>query len=359
MATRGYAKWNPNNDARYWVSAVAKVLEEYGPKGPYASPERPNGYWPLSVRQVFYRIVAVNDYEKSESAYSKLTGLIGRARRAGYLPWSAIRDGGQGRALGAHYYESQEEFEESLKDAADSFRLDRQSGQVQVVELWCEAGGMVPILSDIGDPYSCRINTGGGYDSVTAKHNLATRVRGRAERGLKTLILHVGDFDGSGEDMCNVLREDAGEMVATQVMQSIVSTDKFGYRDWLDAPPWLWEDLHDREEGISQRFVDYVYGWFEVERVALTGQQVVDRNVETAPPKKTDSRSRGFIEANRDIVDQLGTEDISAQLEALTPPELEALITETIEAHLDLDRYAEVLDEEEAIRTDLREKLNG
>jgi hypothetical protein len=30
----------------------------------------------------------------------------------------------------------------------------------------------------------------------------------------------VGDFDPSGEDMCEVLREDAGEMAITQVIRA-------------------------------------------------------------------------------------------------------------------------------------------
>jgi hypothetical protein len=348
MATRGYAKWNPNNDARYWIARTRQVLEAY------------ESYWPLSVRQVFYRLVAEHDYEKTEAAYSKLTGLIGRGRRAGYISWAAIRDGGLGRSLAPSFFDGADDFEASVRSAAENLMLDRQRDQSVSIELWCEAGGMVPILSGIARPYSAQVNTGGGYDSVTAKHRLAERVRRRAEdQGQKTLILHVGDFDGSGEDMCSVLREDAGAMVATQVMQSIVLTHKRGDTNWTHAPGWLWEDLENRGESVSERFVDYVYDWFEVERVALTGQQVVDRAVITAPTKKTDSRTAGFVERNWDIAEQLGTRDISAQLEALTPPELEELISGVVEARLDMDVYRGVLEDERAVRAVVLEWLDG
>lgn len=351
MSVRGYAKWSPGSDARFWVRKVREVTEEY------------RDYWPLSVRQVFYRLVAVHGYEKSEGAYSKLTGTISRARRAGYLEWASIRDGGQGRTLAANYFVDGDHFERSIRSAAKGLRLDRQRGQEAVIELWCEAGGMVPILRGIAEPYSARVNTGGGYDSVTAKHRLAERVRERAAGGLRTVILHVGDFDGSGEDMCNVLREDAGAMVATQVMQSVVLTSRADpseeeARLWEDAPSWVWEDLADRENGVSGRFVDFVYGWLSVERVALTPEQVIERRPETAPPKKSDSRSAAFVERNYEVVEALGTTDITVQLEALTPPELEAVITGALEEHIDMDVYAAVLDDEQDVRAALLKRLD-
>jgi hypothetical protein len=344
MSVRGYAEWNPKPEALHWVRATGQVLDEY------------RDYWPLSVRQLFYRLVADHGYAKSEAAYNKLTGYISRARRAGLLPWAAVRDGGLGRTLGASYFDGADNFMDSIRSAARGMRLDRQRDQEAVVELWCEAGGMVPILSGIGRPYSCQVNTGGGYDSVTAKHNLAVRVRDRATEDRKTIILHVGDFDGSGEDMCNVLREDAQHMVASQVLRAA--------KDPASCGEWVPEDVFDTlngggptDEETQQRAIRWALDYFTVERVALTGQQVIDRRVETAPPKPTDSRSARFVERNRWVADELGTSQITAQLEALTPPELEELIKGAIEEHLDMDAYGAILAEEEDVREDVLERL--
>lgn len=223
---------------------------------------------------------------------------------------------------------------------------------------------MFEILKQIAAPYSCRANTGGGYDSVTAKHELAIRVADRAKIGLPTLVLHVGDFDGSGENMCDVLRDDAGQMAVTQVARALVATYRANpgddAADWFqDTPEWLWDDVGAiiKEKRTTDRLAEFVYGFCKVERVALTGEQVVERNVITAPPKKSDSRTVGFVERNWETVDALGTEDISAQLEALTPSELRALVTEVIEDHLDMDIYQSVLDEEQDVREDLAERL--
>jgi hypothetical protein len=96
----------------------------------------------------------------------------------------------------------------------------------------------------------------------------------------------------------------------------------------------------------------------QVERVALTGEQVIDRQVITAPPKKSDSRMRGFVDRNWEIVEALGTDDISAQLEALTPAELRELVSGVIEGSPGYGTYEQVLDEERGVRRDLQEKLS-
>jgi len=38
---------------------------------------------------------------------------------------------------------------------------------------WCEASGMVPQLQRIADPFGIGVYSSGGFDSVTAKHQIA------------------------------------------------------------------------------------------------------------------------------------------------------------------------------------------
>jgi hypothetical protein len=306
MSTLGYVPYNPQEEKRYWLERSHAVLVEYQDE------------LPLTVRQIFYRLVASDGYDKTESAYVKLAEMLTRARRASMLgsdrgstpmiPFSAIRDD-KLRARSAFFYEGPDEFKDSILESASGYKLDHQDGQPQHVEMWCEAQGMMPVLAGIAEPYSIRVSSSGGYDSITTKHNLARRVAGRWDDEKKsTLLLHVGDFDGSGEDMFNNLTMDVGMMV------------------------------HQLTGASTEPFA--------TERVALTAEQVVERNVITAPPKPSDSRTKAFVERHWEVVDWHGDTDISAQLEALTPTDLRELFEEVITGHLDMDAYQEVLDRE-------------
>ena len=49
---------------------------------------------PLTLRQIFYRLVARYGYEKTERAYKRLGNLLNMARRARRIDMDAIRDDG-------------------------------------------------------------------------------------------------------------------------------------------------------------------------------------------------------------------------------------------------------------------------
>lgn len=317
---RGYIEYHPSAESMHWLRCAQDVVDRY----------RAN--WPLTVRQVFYRMVATYDFPKKEEDYKKLVKIVARARRASLIqrengiPFQAIRDD-RGQTREPWEFASERDYIDYILQLSDEFALHRQDGQSQVLEMWCEAAGMVPIMVSIAHPFGMRVSSGGGYDSVTAKHRLATRAVERWERDeLPTVVLHVGDFDPSGENLCDVLHEDVLTMVAQRLGGGFV--------------------------GAFERA-------FTVERVALTGQQVIDREVITAPPKPTDARMARFLRENQWVVQELGTEDITAQLEALTPDELEELITDAINAHIDAAEYNKRRAEEQEIRENLRTRLQG
>lgn len=62
--------WNPTAKSRALIDTVLAILAEYA------------AYLPLTIRQIFYRLVGAHDYEKTEHAYKRLGETINRARRA-------------------------------------------------------------------------------------------------------------------------------------------------------------------------------------------------------------------------------------------------------------------------------------
>jgi hypothetical protein len=79
---KGYAPWRPHRKTRLLLEQVEGVIDEYA------------DHLPLTVRQIFYRLVGQYGYEKTELAYNRLVEALVRARRAQMIDFNVIRDDG-------------------------------------------------------------------------------------------------------------------------------------------------------------------------------------------------------------------------------------------------------------------------
>ena len=79
---RGFAPWSPEKATLALLDQVRGVLDEYA------------DHLPLTIRQIFYRLVGAHDYEKSDRAYQRLVEHLNRARRARIISMNVIRDDG-------------------------------------------------------------------------------------------------------------------------------------------------------------------------------------------------------------------------------------------------------------------------
>jgi hypothetical protein len=282
---RGLAPWTPQRATRDLLDAVRSVLVEY------------RNYRPLTVRQIFYRLVGAHNYDKTENAYSRLGEHLNRARRAGIIRFDAIRDDGTTMAEPLAW-NSREHWIRDLTRHAEDFRLDRQQEQPARLIFAVEAAGMLPQVQRIADPFGIAVHSSGGFDSLTAKHDLAAQL-GQWPR---VEVLHIGDHDPSGVHLFSSMEED---------VQAIA-------RDLgLDA------DI---------RF----------SRLAVVPAQIVSLGLQTAPAKPTDKRS---------------FQGETVQCEAIPPDVLAAIVNGAIEDRLDHDAYELVLAKEEMTRGVLAAQL--
>jgi hypothetical protein len=275
---------NPNSGAV--VDAVRRVLEEY------------RVHLPLTIRQVFYRLVALEVLGKTERDYKALAEKVGRARRAGLVPFDAIRDDGLTLREGYDFRDLAAAFDYFDKLAAGA-RFDLQAGQPRRLVLWCEAAGMVPQLVRVGSPYGVGVVSSGGFDSLTAKHDMARKL-GQVPHE----VLHVGDYDPSGVHVFSSLAEDVNALAAD-----------------LDLEPAAFT------------------------RLAVTPAQIARLALPTAPPKVTDRRA----------FDGAGT----VQAEAIPPDELARIVREALTSRLDLEVVAAAEWQAEKWREQLQDKLRG
>jgi hypothetical protein len=79
---KGYAPWRPQAKSVVLLGQVREILTQY------------EAQLPLTVRQIFYRLVAAYGYDKTEAAYERLGNLLVRARRAELIAFEDIRDDG-------------------------------------------------------------------------------------------------------------------------------------------------------------------------------------------------------------------------------------------------------------------------
>jgi hypothetical protein len=285
---KGYAAWTPREHTLALIGQVREIL-----RGQTA-------YLPLTARQVFYRLVGAYGYPKDENAYERLCNALGRARRAGIIPFEDLRDDGAVR-LDAGHYEDPDTFYGYVRRLGASYERDKLARQRVDMRVYCEAAGMMQQLARACQPYSVPVYSCSGFDSLTAKYDLAQRcVRTFVYRGKSTVILHLGDHDPSGVSIYESMKEDVHAFVAG-----------------------------DLQHVYPEAVVSF-------ERVALTLDQVAYYDLTTYPPKATDLRSGRWSGE-------------TCQLEALPPDVLAGELDDAIRRHLDRnvlieDREAEALE---------------
>ena len=50
------------------------------------------GYWPLTLRQIYYQLVAALIIENSLKEYKRLSRVLSNARIEGLVPWASMED---------------------------------------------------------------------------------------------------------------------------------------------------------------------------------------------------------------------------------------------------------------------------
>ncbi len=284
---RGLAPWQPRPDTCTLLEAVRAVLAEYA------------DFLPLTLRQIFYRLVGAHGYDKTETAYARLGEALNRARRAGLIAFDAIRDD-DARIVTRIGWNDPVELIDAWRDDARTFRFDRQQRQPGRLLIMVEARGMQPQIATAAEPYGVPVVASGGFDSLTAKYDLACAL---GQQDDLTVVLHIGDHDPSGTHLFRSLAADVAALI------------------------------HDR--GLA--------GQAKFERLAVTPAQISELNLPTAPPKPTDRRS---------------FEGETVQAEAITPDVLARIVREAIEARMDLDELGTTLAREKHIQDALTASLN-
>lgn len=276
------------NDSLNMIERVNRVISEYHAKG-----------YDLTLRQVYYQLVAGDLIPNSERSYKNLGSLINDGRLAGLIDWNAIVD----RTRNLRGLRADKNPELTIHTAARLYRLNKWEGQPYYVEVWVEKDALAGIVGQICnnwdvDYFSCRV-----YTSQSEMWSAAERLKRYEDEGKETVILHLGDHDPSGIDMSRDITE---------------RLELFG------AHP-------------------------EFKRLALNMDQIEQFSPPPNPAKLSDSRAKSYIK-------QYGRS--SWELDALKPEVLDELITNNITPYIDFSLLSDVEEWEREDR-ELLEKVSA
>jgi hypothetical protein len=242
----------------------------------------------MTVREVFYRLLAVRVIPKSEAEYKQtVCRLLAEMRRAGTVEYGMIADSTRWMRKPQTF----DSVEDALRSTARLYRRNLWRDLPDYVEVWCEKDALAGVLVGVTDEYDVPLMVTRGYPSLTYLHDAAEQMAEQILRDKYVTVYYFGDYDPSGVDIRRNVEEQLGEFIQLR----------------LDA----------RLAPLSQNEWDR----FDFAPVAVLPEQIEEYGLQTRPTKTTDTRARGFAAE-------------SVELDAIPPSDLRQLVRSVIEQHL-------------------------
>jgi hypothetical protein len=243
----------------------------------------------VTVRQLYYRLVAAHAIPNSVRSYKNVVAALSQWRRERKIPLTAFEDRTRGMKRFDDGWRRDDprswvrQWLDMAVRRAKGYELAQWYGQPERVVVAVEKQALEGPFEQVCRELAVDLAVCRGYPSLSFLHEVAGALgRGDpAHDGRKIVLLYFGDFDPSG----------------------------------LNIPEVVERDLA---------------GFFRVpvsfERVALTREQIDERNLPPAPVKLTDSRAGGFVDEHGEEV---------YELDALEPRELQELVRSSVAPHYD------------------------
>lgn len=158
---------------------------------------------PVTLRQLFYRLVAAQLIPNNKGAYNTLSSLTAEGRRDGTFP--ELIDTTRS-IVEPPFFDSPAD---AIRNAARYYRGDRLADAPVSVYLGVEKRGMIAQLDRwFMTPYSIPILPLGGFSSQSFINRVKADTARRAEKyGRNAVFLYAGDFDASGVAIDRVFNE--------------------------------------------------------------------------------------------------------------------------------------------------------
>jgi len=291
MDVRGHKSVRPVSDKkRAFLNAAVRVIEDL------------REYWPLSIRQVHYRLLnnppLISEpkrskfdsehyrYQNDKTSYDALVELLRQARYTGEVSMTCVDDPTRPQVVPKSYDNVSQFIHLQFSRFLVGYHRSPQLDQPRHIEVLGEKNTLMQILKPICLDYYVPLSLGRGYGSIPVWRDMSARFAASGKDAF-TLVI-ASDYDPEGFDL------------ADDAIRSL--------RDCFDVD------------------VDY-------HRIAVTREQIdeLDLAVDFNPAKETSSRIKSFVE-------RTGGKK-TWELEALPPQYVQEQLRAAIEANMDMEQY--------------------
>ncbi len=236
---------------------------------------------PVTVRQLYYQaeVAHLPGIDKTESGYNKIQHQVLMLRRAGRLDYNDIADATRWMRKPTSY----DSVEDALEETARTYRRNLWRDAAEYVEIWCEKDALAGVIYPVTSKYDVPLMVARGFSSETFAFEA---VEARKDDNRDYHVYYLGDFDRSGRDAANSLKEKL------------------------------------------ERFADEQGNWLfvEFENVAITEEQVISLNLPTRDHKSVSAADKAWPHS------------FACELDAMEPDTLRDLVEECINRHLPQDQ---------------------
>jgi hypothetical protein len=155
-----------------------------------------NGYnIPVTVRQIFYRLVAKGFIANTLGEYKRLGKILTKGRYCGFLDWDKIVD----EMRDFYKPRSYASIEDAVEKLKGQYRRDRWESSPYFVIVWVEKATMLNQFYPITSEYDVHLTAGRGWGSASQIWETVKMIAQKDEKEIH--ILHFGDLDPSGWGM--------------------------------------------------------------------------------------------------------------------------------------------------------------
>ena len=160
---------------------------------------------PMTLRQLFYRLVSIQVLENTQAHYQKLSRVLTKGREMRFIPFEWMTD----RSRAQYKPSMWENPKEFIKIVKESYRKDYWELQPTHVEVWSEKDAIVGTIQETTDHYGVIIRANRGFTSTTKVHEIAEYFRKLSDKSIN--VFYLGDHDPSGitiqEELYSRLKE--------------------------------------------------------------------------------------------------------------------------------------------------------